>query len=94
MKSPRGPNNVMTLNIPGTSPLPMSNAKQQSSEPLLGQQSSSRPQDLFSATHDHAIATTTTAAQTPLPTDFGVRQAGGWTRFLCCFSPQGTANPE
>jgi len=84
----------MTLNIPGTSRLQMSDAVQQSSEPVIGQQSSSRPHDLFAAPHGHAIAATTTAARTPLPVRSGMGQEGGWTRFLCCFSPQGTANRE
>jgi len=115
----------MTLNIPGTSRLPTSNAVQQSSEPVIGQQSSSQPQDLLTAPHGpsrlpivqqsneevgqqsstkphellgakhgRAIAATTTPARTPLPVWGGMEQAGGWTRFLCCLPPQGTANPE
>ena len=84
----------MTLNVPGTSRLPTSNAVQQSSEPVIGQQSSSRPQDLPTAPHGYPIATTTTAARTPLPVGSGMGRAGGWTRFLCCLSPQGIANPE
>jgi len=82
---------TLTVQVAGPSRLPI---VQQSSEEVLDQQSSSQPHELLVATDAHAIAATTTAAQTPLPVGSGMEQAGGWTRFLCCFPPQGTANPE
>ena len=81
---------TLPIQVAGPSQLPI---VQQSSEVLI-QQSSSQPHELLGATHAHAIAATTTAARTPLPVGSGMEQAGGWTRFLCCFSPQGTASPE
>ena len=84
----------MTLTIAHPSRLPI---VQQSSEAVLGQQSSSQPHELLGVTHAHAITTTTTtnATQTPLSCDVVVRlpEAGGWTRFLCCVSSQDTAHP-
>ena len=83
---------TLPIQVAGPSRLPI---VQQSSEVLV-QQSSSQPHELLGATHAHAIAatTTTTTTRTPLPVGSGMEQAGGWTRFLCCFSPQGTANSE
>jgi len=82
---------TLTIQVAGPSRLPI---VQQSSEEVLGRQSSSQPHELLGATHGHAVAATTTAARTPFPVGSGIGQAGGWTRFLCCFSPHGTANHE
>lgn len=71
----------MTLNISGSSSLPMSDAVQQSSsEPVHRQHSSSQLQYSLATTHAHAVTTTMFTAGTPLLPDVSVeREEDGFT---------------